>query len=299
MLHKGPVANVQVFGVALADGPVYEATVNASGRTGLNITTVVKAAPGCRGAIRQRTCTLIQATVAYDVRLTNDSIALRDASGSLNASSSAANINNSSTSSTSVPPDDGTAAGPWQPKVDAFVADTRPGLFDSLVWMMLFPMIAPPLQVNLTHNALAGYLEFVRYIDCGGRHWYERTSNTTCKSDEMLRRDLSLECAIQPYNLIPLPEFLDPNENESSEFEERIRKYVQGNYQAMCAIHWHDPMPVCKTEMLNECSFPRVTSLLHPSIIIQRHLPAKHLCNLNLTQATRRLNYILFCPLSL
>jgi hypothetical protein len=43
----------------------------------MNVTTIIKEAPGCRGILRQRTCVLKPATVTYDVSLTRDTIALR------------------------------------------------------------------------------------------------------------------------------------------------------------------------------------------------------------------------------
>ncbi len=75
-------ADEQFLGVGFAEGPVVRGFVNQPHlHTGINIATVVKVAPGCHGRVHRRVCTLRQATVKYDVRLTNDSIALRCGAG--------------------------------------------------------------------------------------------------------------------------------------------------------------------------------------------------------------------------
>ncbi len=117
---------------------------------GINITTMIKEAPGCRGSLRRRTCSLEQATVEYPVRLTRDTIALcsdttfgYQLAERANAS---ANANTSATLARSR-----TIATIWQPPQDRVVSLTPS--YDGVeasIWSRLFSLLYEPMQVNLT-----------------------------------------------------------------------------------------------------------------------------------------------------
>jgi hypothetical protein len=229
--HSDRLANVQVFGVAYADGPPALQRQGDIIGAGINITTVIKTAPGCRGHIRRRTCALRQATVEYDVRLTNDSIALRGTSGSSNASFSADNTTTTGDSS---------ATGPgWQPKQDRFVTDTPADTVGmSNWWTKLFPLLVPPVQVNLTHLTMATLMQFERYLDCRDGQEAFRASNTSCSMpNTVLLRDLALEYVVEPYNLSATP-------GSSLRTGEMAPPAAKVHQEAQCAIHWRDPMQV-------------------------------------------------------
>jgi hypothetical protein len=152
-----------------------------------------------------RTCSLRQATVEYDVRFTNNSIALRVTSDSLNDTSSAGDTNTSATTNSSIPGSGG-AAAPWQPKQDRLVADTPERLIGNSPWAMLSRLLVPPVQVNLTHYAHSDSLRFWRYVDCGGADFQTWPVDAgRCLSNNVVRRDMALEYVINPYNLNAVP----------------------------------------------------------------------------------------------
>ncbi len=66
-------------------------------------------------------------------------------------------------------------------------------------WTRLFSLLAPPMQVNMTHGTLATSLFFSRYLDCRGMLPIDR-SNTSCQEDAVLLCHLALDYVVMPYN---------------------------------------------------------------------------------------------------
>ncbi len=69
------VPDVPAFSISFKDG-FKTSNDQDCGKEGLSIITVSKSSPCCRGSLLNRACTLRQATVEYDARITNGSIAL-------------------------------------------------------------------------------------------------------------------------------------------------------------------------------------------------------------------------------
>ncbi len=168
---------------------------------------------------------MLPATVEYDVRLTNDSIALRRGADygyhlaeHAKASHTIANTTASASSTTE-----------WQPRQDRILALTPTKLYPALsMWARVFPLLYEPTQVNLTLTR-PNVVQFDRYIDCvpvGSPGSYgPGASNTSCLlSQRTQRRDLAQEYAVQ-----------------SGSYSIWTEKAA---YDGQCFVHWRDPMQV-------------------------------------------------------
>jgi hypothetical protein len=127
--------------------------VSAWGTGSINITTIIKIAPGCRGILRRRTCTLLPATVEYNVHLTNDAIALRsDAEFGYQLGEGANASTNANANATAARNE--TIASAWQPPQDRVVALHLSYTDYNSIWSRFFTLLYEPMQVNLTVTRL-------------------------------------------------------------------------------------------------------------------------------------------------
>jgi hypothetical protein len=209
------------FGVGYDQGPSTFVGGFVWGTGGINITTILKIAPGCRGILRRRTCSLLPATVEYDVRLTNDTIALRSdarfgyqlgegANASTNANANASAARNE------------TIASAWQPPQDRVVA-LRPSYTNyNSIWSGFF------MQVYLTAATSNVWVSFVRLTDCVYENGMPQSaSNTSCRNNRLYRHDLAQEYAVEP--------------DYSAALYETGKDWVK----TQCRVYWRDPMQVC------------------------------------------------------
>jgi hypothetical protein len=227
--------SITVFGVGFDQGMVGN-EYSARHRTGsINITTTVKEAPGCRGNLRQRTCTLKLATVEYNVYLKNDTIALR--SGASNLAKRASAATNASANATA--PGFETKATTWRPAQDHVVALTPSYTTEVSIWSHFFSLLYEPVQVNLTAGL---QIYFDRFIDCvpdtSETLMTSYYSNTSCPLDRRIpRHDLAQEYAVEPYNY---SQTMD-NYSQTMDNDQDIWAYIN----AQCGVYWLDPMQVC------------------------------------------------------
>ncbi len=217
-----------VFGVGFSPPTqrvLIGSTVYPSG--GVELNTITKVAPGCRGIVHRRSCILKPATVKYKVLRTNDTIALRSGAGNgyqlaeLAIASPSASAN-------------GTAVGNKTTVAqDHIVALNSSHVIGSGMWARFFSILYEPMQVNLTattHSVgLARLVDCISNVDQAGMYY---GSNTNCNPGKRIhRRDLSQEYAVEPYNYSAIA---DPNKISDT----------WGRFHAECSIYWRDPMQV-------------------------------------------------------
>jgi hypothetical protein len=105
-------------------------------------------------------------------------------------------------------------------------------------WIMLFPLLVSPVQVNLTHFTMATLMQFNSYLDCRGVQNAFRASNTSCSaSNAVLLRDLALEYVVEPYNLSAF-------KGATLQTGKTAPPAAKAHQEALCGIHWRDPMQV-------------------------------------------------------
>ncbi len=211
--YSGLPIDVQVFGLDYTtrsrhdlDGPL----AKADDKSDLYVSTVVKDKPGCQGEVHRRTCVFRQATVIYDVRLTNDSITL-------------------------APPDVVRTSGAGsfvQP--DVVIADTPPELTAARRWTPIFPMYFSPIKIVLSYLTRER-LQHKKYVDCkaDGPPDISGQSNTTCSEATSLTGDLASDY---------INEVFAPNENMT--YRSRPRGETAEEF---CSLSWRDPMPVSRS----------------------------------------------------
>jgi hypothetical protein len=175
---------------------------------GLNITTTVKGAPGCRGTVRERTCTMRPAIVEYAVRLTKNSISLRRGPDDGYRLDERAEISRNISAD----------ANEWRPRQDRVRQSYPPLSVQQPMWQMFFPLLYEPTRVEIRYRVDASnetYRYFLSYIDCVK----EIASNTSCRvSYRPQRRNLVLDYAVEPQNTTS---------------------------NSACEVYWRDPMQVC------------------------------------------------------
>ncbi len=245
---KSQRRSITVFGVNFSPGPREQINRYFFDAGSINITTIIKEAPGCRGNLRQRTCTLKQATVEYDVHLTNDTIALRSGAGYGYQLAERANASLNAYTNATSPGNDIT----WRPRQDNVVALTPSYTLGSSIWSHFFSLLYEPMRVNLT---LDYGVAFDRFIDCVSEmtERSSRYSNTSCPLySRMHRRDLAKEYAVEPYNY-------------SAVMRTRGTNWDAGTtVPAECGVYWHDPMQVCNAAKckftINQNSFSKCPS---------------------------------------